>query len=397
MFGRKKEQKQRSAAGAQKIMICDPQAYDLLCVSGYTSLAQNPEVQMAVNYIADLVSSMTIHLMRNTAKGDIREKNELSKKVDINPYSLTTRKTWMYGIVKNMLIEGNQIVYPQTTGGFLDDLIPLAPGRTSLVQDGASYKVLYGGREYRPDEVLHFLINPDPNYPWRGMGYRAALKEVVGNLKQAAATKKGFMESKWKPSLIIKVDTLADEFSDKAGRKKLLKEYVETSGAGEPLVLPAESFEVEQIKPLSLNDLAINDTVQLDKKTVAGIIGVPPHVVGAGDFDKEEHRNFINTKIMPVAQIVEQVLTKGLLVSPDRYFKLSSRALYGYDMQELSSVGQELYVRGIMTGNEVRDWLNMPPMDGLDERVILENYIPAGMIGEQKKLNPKGGQESGTK
>ena len=42
--------------------------------------------------------------------------------------------------------------------------------------------------------------------------------------------------------------------------------------------------------------------------------------------------------------------------------------------------------KGLVTGNEVRDKLNMSPLDGLDELRILENYIPADRIGDQKKL-----------
>ena len=39
------------------------------------------------------------------------------------------------------------------------------------------------------------------------------------------------------------------------------------------------------------------------------------------------------------------------------------------------------------TGNEVREKIGMEPRDGLDDLLILENYIPAEKSGDQKKLN----------
>ena len=377
--------------------LCSQEAFDTLTCHGYTSLDQNPEIITAVGKIAKLIGSMTIHLMQNTDDGDVRVKNELSRKIDINPNSNMTRSTFIQWIVNTLFLygDGNAVVYPQFRRGLLRDLKPMPSAMVAFVPDGIwDYTVLLNGQEYDPDKILHFVLNPGNYYPWKGQGVQVALKDVANNLKQAAATEKGFMQSKWKPSIIVKVDALTEEFSSPAGRRQLLSDYIDTAEAGEPWMIPAEQFEIEQIKPLSLSDLALVDLVSLDKKTVASILGVPPFVLGVGDFERDEWNNFIDSTIMPIALSIQQEFTKKLLYSPDYYFKFNQRSLYTYSLQETISAGAEMVDRMALRRNEWRDWVGLPPDKEMAELLALENYIPADRLGDQGKLiqNGEGGE-----
>lgn len=377
--------------------LCSQEAFDTLTCHGYTSLDQNPEIITAVGKIAKLIGSMTIHLMQNTDDGDVRVKNELSRKIDINPNSNMTRSTFIQWIVNTLFLygDGNAVVYPQFRRGLLRDLKPMPSAMVAFVPDGIwDYTVLLNGQEYDPDKILHFVLNPGNYYPWKGQGVQVALKDVANNLKQAAATEKGFMQSKWKPSIIVKVDALTEEFSSPAGRRQLLSDYIDTAEAGEPWMIPAEQFEIEQIKPLSLSDLALVDMVSLDKKTVASILGVPPFVLGVGEFKQDEWNNFIDSTIMPIALGIQQEFTKKLLYSPDYYFKFNQRSLYTYSLQETISAGAEMVDRMALRRNEWRDWIGIPPDKEMTELLALENYIPADRLGDQGKLiqNGEGGE-----
>lgn len=361
---------------------------DTLAVPGYTRLIDSPDVLAAIGGLADIISNATIQLMRNTDDGDVRVRNQLARFMDISPWRHGTRKDLISWIVWTMLTTstGSAFLLPHTERGLLSELQPM-PGAYALSDDnGLTYYVMWQGRRYASDSVLHFKRWPDPAQPWQGIGLRISLRDVTANLRQAAATKKGFMSDKWKPSVIVKVDALADEFADEAGRKRLVDQYMSGSSAGEPWVIPAELMEVQQVKPLSLTDLAIKDSVELDKREVASLVGVTPYMVGVGSYSDAEHNHMIRTTAVTISNIICQELTRKLLISEEMYFQMSTRRLYSYTLQELASVADDQYIRGLMDGNEARDWLGLSPRKGLNELVILENYIPRGMIGNQKKL-----------
>ena len=358
--------------------------------AGYTRLCDCPEIQTACLRIAELIGSMTIYLMNNTDKGDERIQNELSRMIDITPNGSMTRMQWMTAIVMNLLLygNGNSVVVPHTDSGILKSLEPISPKRVSFLPVGngyQDYKILIDGKAFDPESALHFVYNPDPLYPWKGLGVTVTLRDIANNLKQAASTENDFMASKWKPSLIVKVDGLTEEFSSPDGRTKLLDTYINPNTPGEPWLIPSEAFSVEQIKPLSLQDLAIKDTVELDKKTVASVIGVPAFLLGVGTFNRDEWNNFVQTKVRAIALLIQQELTRALIISPNWYLMLNFWSLLDYDMKSMSDILLSGSDRGYVNGDEWRDRMHMTPA-GLKDYKVLENYIPADMSGNQKKL-----------
>jgi HK97 family phage portal protein len=377
----------RESAGTS--FLCSTTAYDFFCSEeGYRPLTQCPEVQMCAAVYADLIGSMTLHLMQNTDQGDVRVINGLSRKLDIEPNKDMTRQALMSLIVWTLLLngDGNQVTYPKyTADGFLDDLIPLKPSGISFITNGDSYLIRYGTKTFKPDEVLHFVLRPDPEEPWHGTGYGVALRDVVRCIRQANTTKRLLLESPT-PTVIIKASGLLEKFKTDTGRRELQNQYINETDHGKPWFIPANQFEIEQVKPLTLNDLAIKSNLELDKRSVAAIFGVPPFLVGVGDFKKDEFNAFIKTRVMPRAKLIEQELTRKLLLSPDLYWRFNPRSLYAYDLSEIVAAGSAMVDRMAMRRNEWRDWIGMSPDNEMQTLFGLENYLPVNKLGDQKKL-----------
>lgn len=388
-MGRKKTKNREPTGKRNTVVITASSVFnEMISSSGYTSLDKMPEIVACARKIAELIGSATIHLMSNTKNGDERIVNELSRLIDINPSPNMTRSTWMEWIVTTMLLtgRGNAIVQPHTKDGYLERLEPIPYWRVSFNAVGEfDYRVCVDGIPRDPQSLLHFVYNPDKNYPWMGTGVNVPLKEIANNLHQARRTEKAFMSSEYKPSVIVKVDALSDELSTPEGRRQLLDDYVKPAKEGEPWIIPAEQFDVQQIKPLTLADLAISDTVTIDKRTIAALMGVPAWIVGVGEYKRDEWNTFVQTKVMSIAKSIAAELTRKLILNPKWYLAFNVWSLMDYDLKTMSDVLLQGSDRGYVNGDEWRDRMHMNPA-GLTEYRILENYIPWDMAGNQKKL-----------
>lgn len=396
MRKKRRQPQQRDQTGVRNSTFALWLSNDDICCPGYVRLSDNPQIQTACLRMAELIAGMTIYLMENTREGDVRIVNDLSRAIDISPCGTMTRMQWMTAIVMNLLLfgKGNSVVVPHTHKGIIQSLEPIAASRVQFQPVGNSYRdyrILIDGQPRVPEDVCHFAYNPDPTYLWKGRGVTVTLSQIAGNLKQAEKTKSAFLSSEWKPSVIIKVDSTSDIFRDPAKRQKFLESYINPSVEGAPWLIPAEQIQVDQVKPLTLADLAIKDTVELDIRTVASVTGVPAYLLGVGEFNRDEWNSFVQTRVKAVAQIIQQELTRALIVSPKWYLQLNYWSLIDYDLKAVSDVLLAGSDRGFVNGDEWRDKMHMAPA-GLKDYKILENYIPYADSGNQSKLNQGDGK-----
>lgn len=364
---------------------CD--GYDGSYLKGYRSLRDTPEIKSAIEKIAEIISTMSIMLMKNTDNGDVRIKDGLSRKIDIEPCKEMSRQLFISWVVQQMLLEGNAFVKVNISSDkdreYIDYLTPLPNAK--FMRIGDKLKIVDGKDVYLPEDILIFRYNPKIEDPLVGESAKIILKDLISLLGNTNKLISEFSTTKITPTVIVKVSALAGDLKSETGRRKIANRFLYQSKRGEPWIIP-DLMDVETVKPLTLNDIAVHDTVNISKKAISSIIGIPSFMLGVGEFNKQEYDYFIKTKVAVICKAIEEELTSKLLFDPSRYFVFNRKNLINYDLKELGDLYMSLYKSGIVTGNEVRDVLGMSPLEQLDSLVILENYIPVEKVGKQNKL-----------
>ena len=385
-FRKKKPKESRST-----VSICMGAGFTDFLRTNYTRVSEHSEIQAAVSYVSDIIGVMPIHLLNNTKSGDERIINELSRKIDISPSKYMVRKQLIAKIVSDMLLFGNSFILPHYDGQILTDLEPLPFHNVEMIPNasGYGYKLQVGNRIFEHDEILHFVHRPNATYPWKGNGIELSVKQILNVIDQSRATAQSLAESPT-PSVIINYEGESEQMTTKEGRNKIESQFMEQIENGKPWMIPAELIKVTELKPLTLEDLAIADNIKLSKQSICSILGVPAFVLGVGTYSQNEYNSFIRSYVLPIARAIEQELTKKLLINPNWYFRFNSRSMYSYSRSETASVVSAMVDRAIITRNEARHELGYMPKEGLDELAILENYIPFAKIGDQKKLQGGG-------
>lgn len=237
--------------------------------------------------------------------------------------------------------------------------------------DGCSNRVIRNDRMWRiTGYTNNGIVGKTPlSIARETIGQAIAASEFGGNVFKNGAKLSGILKS------VKKLDP--DQ------RKDLLKAWNESfsgiNNAGQTgLVHNGADFV-----PISMTsqDAQFLETLKFQRSEIAGLYGVPPHMIGdleRATFSNIEHQSisFVIYSLLPHLINFEQTVFRDLLTPEERKIyqvKFSVDGLLRGDTKARSQFYKTLFNMGAIEVDEIRDFENMNPVDGGDNRYMQSN------------------------
>lgn len=348
--------------------------YSGVSVSGVSAL-YIPAVLQAVRLISETIGSLPCKVYHETDAGKEATKDHPAYRiVHRRANEWTGAGELRTALTADALIHGNGFakVVPFEDGRPFE-LHRLKPGKVTVLEDTVTGAPVYrvqeasGTRDYPHTEILHipsFLGTSPIAHGKEAIGLAAILERHGAQLFGSGA----------RPSIVLKAGKTTD---NEAGANKLKNARNDfkrwRADPNEPLILPPE-WEVEQ-PAMSSTDAQFLEHRLEQVREIARIFGVPPTMLfeltrGTWSNTEQMGAQFLQLCLRPWLDRWTDAMTTVLLSEDeqdDHYFEFVTDDLMRADAAGRTANMTALVTNRIMTPNEVRAILNMPPLPGGDE------------------------------
>lgn len=348
-------------------------------------------VYACVRVLADSIASLPCKLMVKDGE-TIREDaaNNLFWLLNQEPMPGITSATYWRFNIKSLLTAGFFLSLAIRAGnGKITRLIPVHPSRVSQIEllpsGGFSFTVINreGAILHKTSKDVLFvpydLAGPDFTRPVGPLDY------LINELKTLNSSQKflyKLLERNARPNGYW-TKTNGTISSDEVYRrlKEQLSEIILGNGATRtPLVEDGLEFrETTQ----SNTDLQLLELMRFTTEQVAGVFGVPLHMIGdirqakGWSTNEQQEREFVTTSLIPITNRIEKAIVSAFI--PDTHWgrqfpKFNYKGRLRGDINTQANFYQKMNQIGVMSINEIRVLEDMNPIAGGDVHLVPMNY-----------------------
>lgn len=342
---------------------------------GSQSALYVPAVLQAVRLISENVGSLPCKLYRETEAGKLQATDHSAYRiVHKRANEWTGAVELRTALTADALLHGNGFakVVPYPDSGRPYELHRLGPGKVSILKDALTGAPVYrvseegGSRDYSHTEILHvpsFLGTSPTSFGKEGIGLAAILERHGAQ----------FFASGARPSAVISNDKPQGGEAGAQTISNIRKSYADFQKNGGALFMDA-GWKFDQPTMTSTDAQFLENRLE-QVREIARIFGVPPTMLfeltrGTWSNTEQMGAQFLQLCLRPWLNRWTDAMTTVLLSEDeqdDHYFEFQTDDLMRADAASRTANMTALVTNRIMTPNEVRAILNMPPLPGGDE------------------------------
>lgn len=267
------------------------------------------------------------------------------------------------------LTHGNGLaLIRRSSDGSVAELQPVPADAMSgeITEDGVVYRI--GQTRLNGDQVVHVGCYPDHLNPcW----FRSPL-DAARHAMQLAADEDGAHAALVKTGSMGKIaishpGAMSDQ-TVQAIRDAWMTMHATADGASRPLIL-REGMKAEKISQETSSSML--ESRRFSVQEIARAFGVPPEMLfqqggGALTSQSETARAYADGAIAAWASAWESELTRKLC-RPGETVKIDTTPIVRGNLRDQGMAFSKLVMAGVMSPNDARHYLGLPPVAGLDE------------------------------
>lgn len=348
-------------------------------------------VKDCIKVLSETVAALPLHLYERSDNGNSKaERHPLYDVINGLPNGETTAFEFWGQVVWDLATHGNH--YSEIFSGPrgpVDQLVRFDPGCVSVsrLSDGSKrYEIHQNGRAPRylvDGEVWHLKLHPHTSDGLLGTSPIWTGRELIGAALALQEYGARFFANDATPPAVI---THPGNFKDDESKKNFLlaiKRWWGGKNKGSVGVLEY-GMKMERVGVNNEEAQFLETRKQLNIE-LCQLWNMKPHKVGILDratFSNIEHQGleFVTDTIMPIVRLIEQAISRDLILAPGRYFaEFNLDALLRGDLESryaAYAIGRNW---GFLSTNDIRRKEKMNPVEGGDDDYLQPlNMVPAG-------------------
>lgn len=343
-------------------------------------------VYRCVSLIGGSISSLPIHVYKDTAVGSEKTDHLLWQLLNREPSSIATAAVFWEYVVTSLLLHGDffaRIIRPSFSSPEYSGFEPWHPSNVAVRREDGRLKYVLTS----PYDATRIVLDQDDMIHVPGVGFnglrgmsqlRHALMNSAGVAISANEHTAAFFSNGARPDFVLKLPVDGSMSSEQKAelRDGWDQMYAGARRSHRPAILEG-GLELKEIT-MKAEDAQLLGTRMFQREDIACIFGVPPFMIGANDKTsswgsgiEQLSIGFVKYTLMPILVKIEQEFDRKVLRDPTLSLKFNTAGLERGDLKTRYDAHRTAIGRagepGFLTVNEVRALENWPPLPGGDE------------------------------